>query len=67
MPGTIDAHMREGPALTWFWQGKHNTPFNFTPYTDFGIQNGHREGKIMCTTTMSDLQFCGVYSKAMKT
>eukprot|EP00957_Ditylum_brightwellii_P081020 6162676-Ditylum_brightwellii.AAC.1 len=42
MPGTIDAYMREGPALSWLRQGSHNQPFDLSTYDDFGVQDGHQ-------------------------
>eukprot|EP00957_Ditylum_brightwellii_P204844 15341066-Ditylum_brightwellii.AAC.1 len=47
LPGAIDVYMHEGNAFTWFHNGKHNSTFNLTPYANFRIQDGHKEGKCM--------------------
>eukprot|EP00957_Ditylum_brightwellii_P028217 2130965-Ditylum_brightwellii.AAC.1 len=44
IPGTINAYMREGTALHWFREGKHNQKYNYSLH-NFGSVDGSDEGK----------------------
>eukprot|EP00957_Ditylum_brightwellii_P091047 6931782-Ditylum_brightwellii.AAC.1 len=61
MPGTINAYMREGTALSWLCWGHRNQPFNLSNYEELGIQDGHQQGRQMCHTTMSDTCFASIF------
>eukprot|EP00957_Ditylum_brightwellii_P063829 4843560-Ditylum_brightwellii.AAC.1 len=64
MPATIDTYMRKGPALYWYKCG--NARFDMSQYHDFSKQKGHKEGRQMCSLTMTNNSLCGIYCKATK-
>eukprot|EP00957_Ditylum_brightwellii_P180577 13755529-Ditylum_brightwellii.AAC.1 len=66
MLGTINAYMHEGPVLSWLSRGRCNRPFDLSTYDDFGVQDGHQQGRQICHTTMSDTCFAGIFQQANK-
>ena len=64
LPGSVDAHMRDGPALHWLREGI--TTKGFDVNHNFGNIDSSSIGALMKQRTTTDPRHCGVFIKANK-